>query len=183
MKNITTFLLLFFALLNLNGFAQRIYYSELEKHGNVLNVGIGVGGYTGYYGLSGHTLPVFNINYEFDVLNDVTLAPFATIYSYRDEIKHYRETIIPVGIKGSVYFDQLFNTNTKWDIYLAGSVGYSITNASWDQGYSGETYYQDVSPLFLDLHLGTEYHISNRIGILLELSTGVSTIGLAFHRL
>jgi hypothetical protein len=35
--------------------------------------------------------------------------------------------------------------------------------------------------LFLDLHLGAEYHLNNRVGLFLDLSTGVSTIGLAIH--
>jgi hypothetical protein len=162
-----------------NLFAQRSTHSE--KYGNTLNLGLGIGGYSGYYGHVGHTLPVFDINYEFSAARNFTLAPFVTFYTYRNDNDHYRETIIPVGVKGTYYFDQVVNANSNWDFYLAGSLGFAIINSSWDAGYSGETYYHNVSPLFLDLHLGTEYHLSSRLGIFLDLSTGVSTIGLAIH--
>jgi len=42
-------------------------------------------------------------------------------------------------------------------------------------------YYRDASPLFLDLHIGTEYHFNSKLGIFFDLSTGVSTVGLAIH--
>jgi hypothetical protein len=31
------------------------------------------------------------------------------------------------------------------------------------------------------LHVGAEYHLSRKVGLFLDLSTGVSTLGLAFH--
>jgi hypothetical protein len=182
MKKITIILFLFAAILHLNSIAQRVYFSENERHGNTLNLGAGIGGYSGYTGYSGRSLPVFTINYEYQVLNDLTIAPFASLYSYRNITDHYRETIIPIGIKSSLYFDQLLKAKSRWDLYLAGSLGFSITNSTWDKGYSGETYYHDISPVFIGLHIGTEYHLTGRIGIFMELATGVSTIGLAFHR-
>src|ERR1035437_575117 len=85
--------------------AQNTTYSE--NHGHTLNLGLGVGGYGGYYGYYGNTLPVFSINYEFDVAKNFTLAPFATFFSYRNDQYRYRETVIPLGVKGSYYFDQI----------------------------------------------------------------------------
>jgi hypothetical protein len=35
-----------------------------SRFGNTLNLGVGVGGYAGYYGYIGQNLPVFNINYH-----------------------------------------------------------------------------------------------------------------------
>jgi len=178
MKTITLTIILAFLLSATSIFAQKSNYSE--NHGGTLNIGLGVGGYYGYYGYIGHSLPVFNLNYEFSVANNFTLAPFATFYTYRSD--NYRETVIPIGAKGTFYFDQLVNANPNWDFYLAGSLGFSIINSYWDSDYTGDrTYYHKSSPLFLDLHLGTEYHLSNRLGIFLDLSTGVSTVGLAFH--
>ena len=166
--------------------AQRTGYSE--KHGKTLNLGLGVGGYAGYYGYVGHSLPVFHINYEFDVARNFTLAPFVSFSTYRngyywhDNNYYYHETIIPIGIKGTYYFDQLLDASPNWDFYLAGSLGFVIIKSSWDNGYNGDqNYYRDGNPLFLDLHAGTEYHFNKRIGAFLDLSTGVSTIGLAFH--
>lgn len=182
MKKVIIILLFFLAILNLNSSAQRIYLPETESHGNTLNLGAGYGGYSGYSSHAGLVLPVYTINYEFAVLNDVTLAPFATLFSYRNEKEHYSETIIPMGVKGTLYLDQLLKGRSRWDLYFSGSIGYSLINSSWDEGFSGETAYSDVTPLFLDLNIGTEYHINNRIGIFLELSTGVCTAGLSFRR-
>ena len=133
-------------------------------------------------------MPVFHINYEFYVANSFTLAPFISFstyrsgYDYQNNLYYYHETIIPIGVKGTYYFDQLLNANYNWDFYLAGSLGFAIVKSSWDNGYNGNrNYYQDASPLFLDLHIGTEYHLNKRLGLFLDLSTGVSTIGLAFH--
>jgi len=159
-------------------FAQNTNYPE--RYGNTLNLGLGVGGYSGYYQYVGHSLPVFHINYEFGVARNFTIAPFLTFYSYQEP--NYRETVVPIGAKGTYYFDELFRANPNWDFYAAGSLGFSIISTSWKSGYNGDrTYYQGGSPIFLDLHIGTEYHLNNRLGIFLDLSTGVSTIGLAIH--
>ena len=65
---------------------------------------------------------------------------------------------------------------------MAGSLGFSIVKTSWDSGYYGDrNYYGDANPLFLDIHAGAEYHLNNNLGLFLDLSSGVSTIGLAIH--
>lgn len=164
-----------------------------EKFGNTFNIGLGVGGYAGYYHYVGRSLPVISANYEFAVVPNFTLAPFASISTYTNQYYWgnnnrpyryytYRETLIPVGVKGTYYFDQLLNANSKWDFYAAGSLGFVIINSSWDSDYDGDrNHYKNGSPLFLDLHIGTEYHFNDRLGLFLDLSTGVSTVGLAFH--
>jgi hypothetical protein len=180
MKTITLSLLFALILSGASVFAQKSGNSG-GGHGHTLNLGLGVGGYYGYYNHVGHSLPVININYEFDVARNFTLAPFVSIYTYRNDNDHYRETILPLGVKGTYYLDQALNAGPDWDFYLGGSLGFAIRNASWDAGYSGETYYQDVSPLILDLHLGAEYHLSGNVGLFLDLSTGVTTLGLSFR--
>jgi len=178
MKTTTLTILFLIAVLGSNVSAQQhITYSE--RYGNTLNIGLGIGGYSGYYGYVGHSLPVLNINYEFGVANNFTLAPFATFYTYHDN--NYRETVIPIGGKGTYYFDQLVGAGRDWDFYLAGSLGFAIVSTSWDNGYYQDNNYHTVNPLFLDLHIGAEYHLSHKVGLFLDLSTGVSTIGLAFH--
>ena len=172
-------MLFFVAVLTFNTSAQKAH--STGNFGNTLNLGLGIGGYSGYYGNGVGSLPVFNINYEFDVAKDFTLAPFVTFYSYRNDKYYYRETVIPVGVKGSYYFDRILNANSKWDFYLAGSLGFSIVKTTWDNGYYRNSDYNTVNPLYLDLHVGAEYHLSNKVGLFLDLSTGVSTIGLAIH--
>jgi hypothetical protein len=178
MKTISLTLLLTFILSGSALFAQKSYSSQ--KYGHTLNLGLGIG-YYGYYHHAGRSLPVLSVNYEFDVARNFTLAPFATFYTYRNNDAHYRESIIPVGLKGSYYLDQAFQAGADWDFYIAGSLGFAIRSSRWDDGYSGDTYYQDVSPLYLDLHLGAEYHLSSSVGLFLDLSTGVSTVGLSFR--
>lgn len=179
-KIYTLALLSMFLIIGTNLSAQDRNYSE--NHGGALNLGLGIGGYSGYYGYVGHTLPVFSLNYEFSVANNFTLAPFVSFYTYRNNKYYYNETVIPLGVKGSYYFDQILNANSNWDFYLAGSLGFSLVNSRWDNGYyRDDNYYHEVNPLFLDLHIGAEYHLSNKVGLFLDLSTGVSTVGLAIH--
>jgi hypothetical protein len=191
MKKTAITLLMFLSILTFNVSAQQA--TSGEKFGKTLNLGLGIGGYSGYYGYIGHTLPVFHLDYEFDVANSFTLAPFVSFYSYKNgyywgnknypyRYYYYHETVIPLGVKGTYYFDQLLEANSKWDFYLAGSLGFAIVSSSWDADYYGDrNYYHNASSLFLDAHLGTEYHINSRVGLFLDLSTGVSTIGLAIH--
>ncbi len=191
MKKSIIILLFLFSVLSFNSFAQE--KNSSEKFGNALNLGIGIGGYSGYYGYIGRTLPVIHFDYEFDVARSFTLAPFISFYSYKNgyywgdkndpyRYYYYHETVIPIGVKGSYYFDKLLKANSKWDFYMAGSLGFSIVKTSWDSGYYGDrNYYGDANPLFLDIHAGAEYHLNNNLGLFLDLSSGVSTIGLAIH--
>lgn len=178
----TLFLCLFF----FDGKAQ-------EKFGGTFNIGLGIGGYAGYYHYAGSSLPVLNVNYEFDIVPNFTLAPFVSVSTYSREYYwgnkntpyqyySYRQTIIPIGAKGTYYFDQLFKAGSKWDFYAAGSLGFALINSRWDNGYDGDkNHYKSGNPLFLDLHIGSEYHFTDRIGAFLDLSSGVSTIGIAIH--
>jgi len=156
------------------------HYRYTEGYGGALNLGIGIGGYSSYYGNIGHTLPILSVNYELGVVRNFTLAPFLTLYSYSDA--NYRSIVTPVGVKGSLYLDQLLHAGQHWDFYLAGSLGVALISTSWNADYSGDrTYHSSVDPLYLDLHIGTEYHFNNHFGAFLDLSTGVSTVGIAIH--
>jgi len=186
MKTMTFLSIFLLLIIGANVSAQES--NATEKYGNTLNLGLGIG----YYGYVGHSMPVLHADFEFDVAKSFTLAPFLSFYSYRNDYYYgnphdknryyYHETVILVGAKGTYYFDDLLNANPKWDFYLAGSLGFAISNSRWDDGYPGDKdYYHSASPLFLDLHIGTEYHFNNKLGAFLDLSTGVSTIGLAIH--
>lgn len=184
MKRLIILTTLFLTIVQFNGFGQ-------ESYGRTLNLGIGLGGHYGYYRYVGSSIPVLHIDYEFDVAKNFTLAPFLNIHSYTRHYywgknKHYknyhRETGLAMGAKGTYYFDEILNATPKWDFYLAGSLGFVAIFSHWDDGYHGdEDNYRRPSPLFLDLHIGAEYHINNRIGLFLDLSTGVSTFGIAIH--
>lgn len=175
MKKFITLLMLL-GLVHFSSQAQSTY-------GKTLNVGVGIG----YYGYLDHSLPVLHFNYELDAAKNFTLAPFLSFYSYRHGYNkrygyyHYRETVVPVGVKGTYYFDRILNADSKWDFYLAGSLGFAIRRVQWHDDYDDDHYYRGHTPLYLDLHLGTEYHLNSNIGLFLDLSTGVSTFGLSFH--
>ena len=183
-------MLFFFSILSFCSFAQK--ENSGDKYGKTLNLGLGIGGYSGYYGYIGRTLPVLHLDYEFDVAKNFTLAPFLNFYSFSNKYYwgnnhypykyyYYHESVIPIGLKGTYYFDKLVKANSNWDFYLAGSLGFAIVSRTWDSDYYGDINYHNPDPLFLDIHLGTEYHINNRLGLFLDLSSGVSTVGLAIH--
>jgi hypothetical protein len=164
MKKILIASLLFMTMYSINASSQS--QSSGEKYGKTLNLGLGIG----YYGYVGHSLPVFHLNYEFDVAKNFTVAPFISFYTYtnsyywRDYNKNfpykyytYRETVIPIGAKGTYYFDDLLKAGSKWDFYLAASLGFAIVNTSWDSDYYGDRdVYHRASSLYLDFHVGTE---------------------------
>jgi hypothetical protein len=163
--------------------------AQAQENYRALNLGLGVGGHSGYSRYATHSVPVFNINYEFDVAKNFTLAPFLSFYTYSDSYYWsndnytYRETVIPIGLKGSYYFDELFDANSKWDFYAAASAGFAIVNSRWEAGYDGDkNYFNGGGSLFLDLHAGAQYNFSSKAGVYLDLSSGFSTIGLAFHQ-
>ncbi|GAA4469954.1 hypothetical protein GCM10023093_30280 [Nemorincola caseinilytica] len=157
-----------------------------EHYGHTFNLGLG----PGYFGAYLMRSPYFTFNYEIDVLPDFTLAPFIGFSSYRSNPQtfggryyYYRGTIVPIGVKASYYFDDLINMPPRWDLYAAGSLGFTFINKRWEDGYTGVVgEIPGINPLFLDIHVGTEYHVSNHTGIFLDLSTGVSVVGVALHR-
>jgi hypothetical protein len=181
MKKIIILSGLLLALFQFNSYSQ-------EHYGKTLNLGLGVGGYSGVYKYTGSSFPVFNINYEFDVARNFTLAPFASIYTFKEDIYwsnryyNYSEVVVPVGIKGYYYFDELLNLRSDWDIYAAASLGLVIATTHWENGYNGDrNYYHKGNAVFLDLHIGASYHFNNRIGAYLDLSSGLSTIGIQIN--
>jgi hypothetical protein len=169
--------------------AQETTPASSEEFGNTLNIGFGIG----YYGYVGHTLPVIHADYEFEAANNFTLAPFVTLYSYRNYYYwgnpnypyrnyYYRQTVIPIGVKGCYYFDDILHAGPRWDFYLGASLGFAIRKTVWEDGYYGETVINHgTSGLYVDGHLGTEFHMTNSLGLYLDLSTGQSMIGLACH--
>ena len=187
MKQISIRSLLILMIIGVSASAQETV--SAEKYGKTLNAGIGIG----YYGYIGHSTPVVHADFEFDVAKNFTLAPFITYYSYQNYYYwgnphypyrdySYRQTVIPIGVKATYYFDQILKAGPKWDFYLAGSLGFAYRTTTWENGYYGETVVQNGSSgLYLDAHIGTEYHLSKKIGLFLDLSTGISTFGLAAH--
>ena len=164
------------AVLQVHGIAQD--KNNTGNFGNTLNVGLGLGlGINGYYP---YPLPTIHFDYELNVAKSFTLAPFIDFYFYRDN--YYHETIVPIGVKGSVYLNNLLKTGPIWDFYLAGSMGLAIKHTVWVNGYTKDTWgYRGPSDLSLGYHIVTEYHMTRKLGVFIDLSNGISTFGLAVH--
>jgi hypothetical protein len=162
--------------------------SAQEKFGKTLNLGAGIV----YYGYVGGLSPGIMANFEFDLVKNVTLAPFVGFYTYHNNYYYYdpynpqksnygyRETVIPFGVKGSYYFDDLLNLPREFDLYAAASAGFNIRMVSWDNGFNGGNYAAH-SLLYGNIHAGGEYHFTKKTGFFVDLSTGMSTVGVAFH--
>jgi len=160
-----------------------------EKYGNTINLGLGLG----YYGYVGYTTPALHFDFEIDIARNLTIAPSISIFrhnqtyywgnkNYPYKYYGYTETVIPVGAKVSYYFDELLKANPRWDFYLAGTAGFKIRTRTWDNDYYGETNVQtQTTNVFVDLHIGSEFHMNDKLGLFLDLSTGMSTFGLAIH--
>jgi hypothetical protein len=160
-----------------------------EVYAQSLNISAG----TGYYRYVGYNVPVVHANYELPVDELLTVAPFAAFYRYEtnyywgDETHtpryfHYSEKVLPIGIKVTGYLDELINAGKRWDFYAAGSIGLIIRKTSWVADYEGP---RKINPgtggMFLDFHVGTEFHCTRMLGIQLDCAAGETTLGLAFH--
>jgi hypothetical protein len=93
MKKIIFLSLLLTSFIPFHGYAQ-------EKYGSTLNVGLGVGGYSGYYKYAGRSLPVLSANFELYVAPHFTLAPFISLYTFSDE--YYWGNAAQIGIMAIV---------------------------------------------------------------------------------
>src|SRR5579884_1209756 len=105
-----------------------------EKHGNTLNIGPGFsyGFFNSGFGL--------NANYEIDIADNITVAPFIGFYTVRYNYSwynpghgyygtyYYRYNSIPFGGKVAYYFDELLDADDKFDFYGALSVGLVFTS-------------------------------------------------------
>ncbi len=149
-----------------------------EKYGHTINIGVGSG--IGNYGYAFYKTPAVHIDYEIDIIPTLTLAPFVLLYQFRNNA--YHERVIPVGLKATCYFDQIVKAHPHWDFYLAGSLGYAIRKTVWENGFAPDpnTSY-GPGALYLVLSIGSEYHITKKLGAFIDLSNGISTIGLSIH--
>jgi len=164
--------------------------APLEHHGRVFNVSVGLS----YYGYIGHPLALGNINYEFGVNRNFTLGPTVSVFAtttynnYWGDEAHpthdyfYRETYVPMGLKGTYYFDDVLGAGSRWDFYAGASAGYVYRSITWENGYGGDTSVEKKGKsYFIAAHLGTEFHVNRFAGVFVDLSTSVSTIGVAVH--
>jgi hypothetical protein len=168
--------------------AQSYNSAPREFFGTTINLGAGIG----YYGYMGRPAPAIMLNVELDIARNITLAPFIGFHTYsrnyywgspNDPYRNYsyRETVIPVGVRGAYYFDQLLKAGDKWDFYAASTLGFAYHTVTWDSNYNGDrSVSSGPSPLYATAHIGSRLHVTQKFGLFLDLSTGLSTFGLSF---
>jgi len=124
-----------------------------ENYGNALNGFVKFGE---NFAVSGH--------YEFQVANNITVSPAATI-AFGDD------SWIGLGGRADYYFDSLFKLNEPWDIWGGVDAGFLVNYDSGD----------DFS---VNIHAGVEYKFSEMWGIIAEFGGGTNSsggIGVGIH--
>lgn len=166
-------------------YAQEKNTTKHEKYGGVFNAGMGAG----YFGAQLLPAPYFTANYEIQLAHNTTLAPFFGFASYRGDPEvisgvyyYHRATLLPFGVKGTYYIDKLLLAPPRWDFYVAGSIGYGYYRKVWDFGYSGPVgTVPGITPTFIQVHIGAEFHINKQTGLFFDAATGGSVIGICIH--
>ena len=106
------------------------------------------------------SISAINVNYEFQVADAITVAPVALVDFDGD---------FGIGVKGTYYFDALFNLTDPWDTYAGLDLGYKFNNSDFGIG----------------IFIGGEWHFSDKWGLLLEIGGGNlsfgGAIGAAVH--
>ncbi len=97
-------------------------------------------------------ISAINVNYEFQVADAITVAPVALVDFDGD---------FGIGVKGTYYFDALFNLTDPWDTYAGLDMGYKF----------------DSSDFGIGIFVGGEWHINDKWGLLLELGGGNLSFG------
>ncbi len=143
-----------------------------SKPGNTLNLGVGLG-YGKYRGI-----PVM-ASYEIGIAPNLVIAPYIGfgMDRWRHNDHYHRAIYVPVGAMGRYYFDDLLGLNSSWDIYGGGSLGTTFWSGD---GYDDDHSWSGSTGLYLDAHIGARYHFNSSLGAYLDLSTGMSTIGVSF---
>ncbi len=161
---------------------------DYESYGNTVNVGLSLA----YYKFVGEAVPAVRINYEIDVAEDITVAPFVGYFGFHSFAfpdknsplyrHYYREIVMPMGATGYYYFDGLLGDHEAWDFYAGLSLGIQYRRKTWTDGYVGaSTVAKNTADFYYDGHIGVEYHLSSKIGAYLDLSKGMTMFGIGVH--
>ncbi len=101
-------------------------------------------------------------NYEFEITPDITVSPEAKLWFAND-------FEIGAGARADYYFDRLLEMGSHWDFWAGIDAGFIVTGASDFQ---------------LNIHIGGEYQIDDKWGIILEGGGGKVAsggLGVAIH--
>lgn len=154
-------------------FSQMAY----KKGDQVVNLGIGLGGFAGVYGSGGIAITG---GYENGIHENVSVGGVVGYssstydYGYGDSWKF---TYILIGVRGAYHADLLHNPNV--DTYGGLLVGYNIVSYS---GPSVSYYNPGGSYLEFGLFAGARYYFNPQLAVQAELGygLGILNIGIAY---
>ena len=172
------------------------------KGSNILDVGVGLGGYYSYWGYGYFETPNFVASYENGTFGNVgpgtvslgALFSYKGIqnnwvsnngYSYSDRWNYWI-----FGLRSAYHWN--FTSSPRFDPYVGLMLGYYVVNHMFvsndpfyaEPGSPGYISYSTTYPnyLALSLYIGARYYVSNRVAIWGELGYGYATLaaGLSF---
>lgn len=158
--------------------------TAFQNGDNLLNIGIGLGSPffgTGY----SSSLPVNpTIFFEHGVTDEISIGAQASYasskydYSYFGDPYSFKESATYIGARGSYHLGQVFDLDSRWDVYAGGSLGYVVVSVKDNAGYSAAA----ASAVGYGGFAGARYFFNGKAGVYAELgyqSLSFANIGLA----
>jgi len=142
---------------------QISYTQHYSNNKTLLNLGVG---------LSGWGVPVYG-GLDFSVSKDVTVGGEVSFRSYDENWNGYNYHHSITGLVGNVnyHFGRWLDVPSSFDFYTGLNLGFYIWSNPND--YTGN----HSSGLGLGAQLGGRYYFSNKVGINLELGSGIINLG------
>jgi hypothetical protein len=176
----------------------QVSYYAFDKGTNVLDLGLGLGGYYNYWGSGYYQTPNFVISYENGTFGNVGpgVISLGGLFSYKGISDNY------VGADGYTYsntwnywilgFRSAYHLQIpdapRFDPYAGVMLGYyylghtfTTSNPNYTvPGNPGYVYYTATYPSYaaLSMYLGARYALSNRVSIWGELGYGYTNFAL-----
>lgn len=161
-------------------FGQMAY----KKGNQVVNLGIGLGGFAGAYGTGGIAITG---GYEYGVTENISLGGVLGYSSSSENFLDgtWKYTYFLIAARGSYHIDLFHNPNI--DTYGGILLGYNIVSSSvtWNAGYSnifGNVFTASSSYLEYGIFIGGRYYFDPHWAVQAELGygLGILNIGIAY---
>ena len=163
-------------------FSQMAY----KKGDQVINIGIGLGGFAGVYGSGGIAITG---GYEYGVTENISLGGVVGYSSSSEDFGAgygWKYTYILIGARGAYHLDLFHNPNI--DTYGGILLGYNIVSSKATgtlptySGYGYGSYSASASFLEFGAFIGGRYYFSPKLAVQAELGygLGILNIGIAY---
>jgi len=154
-----------------------------KKGDQVINLGIGIGGFAGAYGTGGIA---FTGGYENAINENISLGGVLGYSSSSEDFFYgqWKYTYFLIAVRGAYHYDLLHDPNI--DTYGGILLGYNIVSSSttWNNGYNGLFGSYSASASFLEygIFVGGRYYFNPKWAIQAELGygLGILNVGIAY---